>query len=88
MVTHLSMARYNALPELTLEDFKRLDMGHLPTRDLEGMGFQGEAARDLFKAGLWDPMDLHRLDRSNEAERQEQDVLGKGASVSELQAGK
>lgn len=85
LVTHLSMSRYNSIEELTLEDFKRLGMGSLPGADLEGAGFKGEAARDLFKAGLWDPNDLFTLERSNEAERQEQDALGKGASVAELQ---
>ena len=84
MVTHMSMARYNSIPDMVLDDFKRLGMGNLPTRDLEGAGFRGDAAKDLFRAGLWDPTDLHRLDRANEAERQEQDALGKGASLAEL----
>lgn len=85
LVTHLSMARYNSVPELTLDDFKRLGMGNLPTVDLEGAGFVGETARDLFKAGLWDPNDLFRLDRANEAERQEQEALSSGATRDELE---
>ncbi len=85
LVTHLSMARYNAIPELTLDDFKRLNMGAFALADLEGAGFQGASARDLFKAGLWDPNELFRLDRMNEAERQEQEALAKGATRGELE---
>ncbi len=80
----MTMSRYNALPELSLDDFKRLGMGNLATVDLEGAGFKGEAARDLFRAGLWDPGELSTLERANEPERQEQDALSKGASRAEL----
>lgn len=51
----LTMARFNALPEMRLEDFQD---PRLATRDLEGAGFKRRQAEDLFRAGF----DVHELD--------------------------
>jgi hypothetical protein len=70
----LTMAEWNAIPDLTIEDFERLAgdprdakrykpaLAALPTKDLEGAGFSKDQARDLFRAGFQGP-DLEALRR-------------------------
>lgn len=64
-VTRLSMVAWNGLPEMKLEDFQRVGLGHLATRDLEGLGVTQPQAADLFRAGLT-VEELHPLTREAE----------------------
>lgn len=66
----LSKAQWNAIPDLTLEDFEHLAREHkapslkaLPTKDVEGAGFSKEHARDLFRAGFHAVSELEAISR-------------------------
>lgn len=61
--------RYNALPNVTLADFRRMAkrpgwgaLDALPTQDLEGAGLERCEAEDCFVAGLC-VEDLHYIER-------------------------
>lgn len=73
-VTQLSVVDFNSLPNLTLEEIEALVPGRA-LKDIEGAGFNTQQAKDLFKAGLQDPVAIHALTREQEGERLEQEAL-------------
>jgi hypothetical protein len=73
-VTVLTNVQYNALPELTLEDFQALAqtlnapaLADLPTKDWTSVGLKKEHAEDLFRVGLHDPNHPDVAGRTEEA---------------------
>jgi hypothetical protein len=76
-VTELSVAEFNRLPNLKLDDLEDLTPGRA-LKDIVGAGFAGAQAADLFQAGLQDATALHALERGQEGERQIQEALANG----------
>lgn len=94
-VTFISAARWSGLRELSIDELR--ERGIDPTLDLVGaLGADRETtgrrhtktarvqAEDLYAYGFRGAEDLWLEDKANEAERQEQDALSRGATPEEI----